>query len=455
MRRRAEAAAHAKGVVSGYSSETLAESRGAQGKSKGRAGVGLSGDMRADLELWTLGNKHAALFPEPGSLRASLKALRDDLAEVEVMGDAGKVVDVHEKISRDKVLSKLQKDRVFKVLAEVRDSYLRIDGALRHDAPNKGYQVVNWKHTRAEIDQVLEAARLAKLSASDTEDAILASIFSDAVKTPQNFIVHNIDGAAAAALVLARYFDLSKEANRVRLHGIWRSAKEHQIGPPLFMANISKAMLARKLGDKAEAPVLGSIHAKIAKPFDTKHLVADGSELAFSDAERAALSALDIHDWAVPYAAAAHYRVSRAVIDGDSLINYASPDGWAKIAALRGPDTQPFFEDATVLDSLQSAKASYDDAMTVVSDPAKPLMAAGLVRTKNAIKRVRDEMQAWLTSHGPFLPANSNGTIAFWNAPLKYPSKGKLTQREEMQFKFAKQIREKVVELLRAQQGSY
>jgi hypothetical protein len=414
--------------------------------------------VELDLEHMSSKNKHAALFPPPPNLRASLKGLRDDLTEVKVLGQDGKVVDVHEKISAERSLTKAQKERVFRVLAEVRDSYLRIDNALAPEAPNKGYQIVNWKHTRAEIDQVLEAAKLATLSGADTEDALLASIFSDAVKTPQNFIIHNIDGAAAAAHVLQRHFDLDKPADRARLYGIWRAAKEHQIGPPGFMATMARGMLARKLGDeraKAEAANLASIHRKIARPFDKEHLVADGSEIAFSEAERQILAVLDVHDWTVPFEGSPHYGLSRAVIDGDSLINYASPDGWAKIAAIRGPDTQPFFEDATVLDSLHSAKQSYDDAMTVVSVPARPLMEQGLLRTKAAIKRVRSRMQEWFATHGPFLPANPDGTIPFWNAPLKYPSKGKLTQREQLQFKFAKEIRAKVVELLRAEQGTY
>ncbi len=437
------------------SSDTLT----ARGKSKKTARAkGTQAVAGLDLDRLSAGRKHASLFPEPSSMRASLKALREDLAEVLVQGGAGKVIDVHDKLSREPTLGKAQKERIFRVLAEVRDSYLRIDDAIKPDGPNKGYQLINWKHTRAEIDQVLEAAKLAGLSPSDTEDAILASIFSDAVKTPQNFIVHNVDGAAASVIVLQRYFDLSNDKQAQRLLGIWHAAKEHQIGPPLFMANITKGMLSRKLGEeraRAEAQTLASIHAKISHPFDRKNLTDDGSQLAFSDAERALLALLEVHDWAVPHESSAHYRVSRAVIDGDSLINYASPDGWAKIAALRGPDTQPFFEDATVLDSLHSAKHSYDDAMTVVSAPARPLMEQGLKRTKAAIKRVRDKMQVWLGSQGPFLPLNPDGTIAFWNSALKYPSKGKLTQREQTQFKFAKLIREKVVELLRAEQGVY
>ncbi len=417
-------------------------------------------DKRAAPEPWleeaTLGRRHADLFPEPTNTRSSLKGLRGDLAEV-VVQDGGRVTDVYEKIMADTVLGHRQKQRIFRVLAEVRDSYLRIDGALAAGASNKGYQIVNWKHTRAEIDQVLEAARLWHLSADDTEDALLASIFSDAVKTPQNFITHNIDGAAAAALVLSRYFDVHTPKNAARLRGVVQAAKEHQIGPPAFMATMARAILSGKLGDRAQAhkPQLDSIHKKISRPFDRAQLNEDGSAIAFSREEMALLGEIGVHEWTVPHEGSSHYGVSRAVIDGDSLINYASPDGWAKIAALRGPDTQPFFEDATVFDSLYSAKQSYDDAMSVISEPARPLAKMGLERTRGAVKRMRDGVQRWFATHGPFLPMNADGTIAFWNAPLKYPSAGELTIKEREQHRFAKEIRAKVVELLRAEQGNY
>ncbi len=446
--------------MSGLSGQTKASARRAPARDGGELRVALSvaREVTADLRLLTLDHRHAATFPPIENMRAALKALREDLAEVRVLGQGGKVTDIHDKIQKEPLLAKAQKDRIFRVLAEVRESYLRIDGALGPVAPNKGYQIVNWKHTRAEIDQVLEAAKLAKLSPQAAEDAILASIFSDAVKTPQNFIVHNIDGAAAAVEVLSRYLDLGVAKNLERVQGIWRAAKEHQIGPPAFMATICRSLLAAKIGKaaaEAQADVLAAISAKIAHPFDKRHLVPDGSELAFTDSERALLVQLDVHDWTVPYEGSAHYGASRAVIDGDSLINYACPDGWAKIAALRGPDTQPFFEDKTVFDSLHSAKHSFDDALTVVSDPAKPLMQAGLERTRRAIRRVRDRMQDWFATQAPWLPFNADGTIAFWNSPLKYPSQGKLDKKEQLQFGFAKEIRERVVAFLREEQGNY
>jgi hypothetical protein len=137
-----------------------------------------------------------------------------------VLGADGKPTNLYEKIMRSDKLDAVQKERVLNALAEVKDAYRRIDAAVDAAAPPdsgaRGYQDVNWKHTRAEVDQVLDAAAKMGLSPIETENAMLASIFSDSVKFPQgdphnkpNFLVHNMDGAKAAAEVLPRYLDWS------------------------------------------------------------------------------------------------------------------------------------------------------------------------------------------------------------------------------------------------------
>src|SRR4029453_16250171 len=168
---------------------------------------------------------------------------------------------------------------------------------------------------------------------------------------------------------------------------------------------------------------------------------------------------IGVEEWFVPNANNSWNRTSQAVINGDSLINYASPDGWAKIAAIRGPGKEPWFWDKTVFDSLDSTQKSYDDAYQVLSDEAKPLAEAGLQRTKGAIERVKGEMGLWfkeLESKGVEIPRTPDGKIAFWDAPLKYATKDQpLNDLEQKQFDFAKQIREEVVRRLRVQQGVF
>jgi hypothetical protein len=412
--------------------------------------------IRTTLARLSLDHKNAGLFPPRGDLRHSMRALRDDLLAVRVLSLQGQVIDIHDKLLAEPILRPAQKQRILRVLAEVRDHYLRIDASFPADHRDRGYQMVNWKHTRAEIDQVLEAARLAHLGPSQTEDALLGSIFSDAVKVPGNFIVHNIDGSAASVDVLTRYFDVRVGRNLGRVTAIATIIREHQVSPPAFMAGIVRTLVDKATKERGgyDGAVMASLTAKIRSPFEAPLVFDEGALIDFSPAERAVLALLGVEEWRVPHPSTPWYGPSRAVIDGDCLINYACPDGWAKIAAIRGPDTQPFFEDATVFDSLHTAKQSYDDALSVMSAPALPLAESGLARTRNAIRNVRDRMRVWLAAQ-PWLPANPDGTVAFWNAPLKYPSKGPLSKLEEEQFRFAKQIRTKVVDLLREEQGNY
>lgn len=409
------------------------------------------------LSKLSLQGKHAALFPPSVDVPASLTRLRASLQELPVMGRDGRVTDVHTKLMADERLAPAQKERVLKVLAEVHDSYARLDDQVPAGHADKGYQVVNWKHTRGEIDQVLEATRAAGLRPQEVEDALLASIFSDAVKAPANFITHNVDGAAATAQVMSRHLDLTVPGNLARLEGLVLAAKEHQVGPPRFMAMIVRSMLNRALGASAtdaDKAAVTRIHDKIADPLNKAHHTAAGNEVAFTAEERSLLGRIGVTEWTVPHEPSAHHRISRAVIDGDSLINYASPDGWAKIAAIRGPDRGPFFEDKTVFDSLASARASYDDAFSVLTETSKPLATAGLARTERSLERVRSHVDGWLARQ-PDVVRNKDGTVPFWNAPLRYPSAGELSPTEQKQFAFAARIRDEVVSQLRLAQGDF
>lgn len=462
----------------------------------------------------------AATLEDSGKRADMGAALRKDLLDVKVTRDGGGVADVWSKFEADPKLSIEQKDRIFNVLAESKHYYaetvpkqveadLRAKaarGELDLNAPvkdaevrarlergeitpaeariqdgviaSRNYQEVNWKHTRGEIDQVLESTRLRpNMTANQVEDAILGSIYSDMVKSPSNFIVHNIDGARAASEILPKHFDMSVPGNAERVQGIVTAIKEHQIGPPQFMSDMNEMFIGGSVKsqltnnvtalktasggtlseadaailaglEKRLAPTFGSIPTrqplseaevqflknagkasnpndpekllrdykeyldnineikrKISDPLNPANHTPDGSQLAFTDAEKRLLNRIGVQDWTVPHEGSPHYLASRSIIDGDSLINYATPDGWAKIAAIRGPDT-PFAFDKTVFDSLASAKASYNDAFKVMSDEARTLGQKGVALTEDAVQRVRtsvnvdgvanDGMEGWL-----------------------------------------------------------
>jgi hypothetical protein len=465
-------------------------------------GVGMKGVERAGDYLKT-----------PSIEAVRQEALKRDLAEVPVRTESGATTDVYTKIMSqpESVLGAEQKARIMSVLNDAYEHYMGIENSLEPGAKNKGYQVVNWKHTRGEIDQVLESAKLDKtMTPQQTEDAILASIFSDSVKTPENFIRHHLDGAKRAAEILPKYIDATTPEGAARIKGIVEAAKEHQIGPPGFMGFMTQMFIRNavkgEMGNGAKqafgekmpegeqkiydglvaklmkpsgealspeegafmdrigvarwkvenAADINAIQGKIAKPFESVSTENPGI-IDFSKTQHDYLKLVGLDDWYVPNKETPWYNASRKVINGDSLINYASPDGWAKIAAIRGPGTM--FKDATVWDSLASAKASFDDAATVITPDVKPLAEAGLARTQAAVERVKPQVQQWIDANKQAFGYGANEKVSFWDrdaAPLKYPEDGHpLEAQDALRLDFARQIRDRMVEALRAQQGNY
>ena len=258
------------------------------------------------------------LFPRLQDQEKALADLRADLTEVPVLLDNGKVSDAYAKIEAAP-FSRKDKDLIWHCLALVRESYLKLEdkaasqNAVQETGPS-GYQWnMNWKHCRAELDQVLEASRLLNLSPDETRDALIASIFSDAVKNRGNFIVHNIHGAQAAALVLSYYFNPECEAEMQSYERIVLAIKQHQIAPPEFMARTVAIMLTRKfkldsfdkiisagntadLNRNKQNRRVVSIYTKIRSPYQKQHLTADLLHIDFSDEEREMLKEIGTPD---------------------------------------------------------------------------------------------------------------------------------------------------------------
>jgi hypothetical protein len=298
---------------------------------------------------------------------------------------------------------------IWKCLGVVRNAFKTLEATHRSRREEKGYQWnMNWKHIRAEIDQVLEASRLLKLDPERTRDAILASIFSDCAKNRKNFIIHNIHGAQAAELILKQLLDLNLEENKLALDRIVRAVKEHQIAPPEFMARVVAIMICHRLSlgkferleETQEAvqeedlssrlvkQLVLSIFNKIKEPFDKTYLNEDLATVNFSHAERQLLVNIGVEDWFVPHPENPDSLIAHAVIAGDHSINYNHPEGFAKIALLRGPDTEEIFEDPTIHHSLDSAVRSFSDSFRVIRPEVQRLAVDGLRKTMLALARV-------------------------------------------------------------------
>lgn len=350
------------------------------------------------------------LFPRLQDENKALAELRADLTEVPVLLNNGTVSDAFAKIEAEP-FSRKDKDLIWHCLALVRESYLKLEDKAAsqnavHETGPSGYQWnMNWKHCRAELDQVLEAARLLNLSPDETRDALIASIFSDAVKNRGNFIVHNIHGAQAAALVLSYYFNPESEAEMKSYERIVLAIKQHQIAPPEFMARTVAIMLTRKfkldsfdkiisagntadLNRNKQNRRVVSIYTKIRSPYQKQHLTADLLHIDFSDEEREMLKEIGIEEWYVPHPEVRDSVIAHALIAGDHSINYNNPDGFAKIALIRGPSTEAYFEDGTIYDSLESAMASFGDSYNILLPEARTLALKGIRRTHVAVTRV-------------------------------------------------------------------
>ncbi len=337
---------------------------------------------------------------EPQNVEAVRAQVRTELAQVKAS-------------SGESVLSKLEKSglspeqqqRVIDSLGEVREHYARTF-ATDIDQP------VNWIHTQGELGRVIDSAKAAGLTPQQTEDALLASMFSDSIKTKANFTTHHVDGELAAEHILRN--KLGGEFTQERLDGILHAIREHQIAPPAFMAMIYGGAIRRSFGralTEEENGVLTSLLKKMSDPFKSPTVdgPGGGKVLQLSDAEREMLKRTGADNWFVPSENTPWYKMSRALIDGDGIDNYATPGGLSKIIQIRGPETGPFFKDgnfrfenperaagAPPNSSQQSWRDSFNDFANVASpDGLKIARAAAFDAEESAVK-AQARVDKWL-----------------------------------------------------------
>lgn len=386
----------------------MAESKAIRAKGEDEIDKGDAGTASIDgrARFLTLSNneKWRSLFPPLKDEPKAMADLRVDLAEVPVLAQDGKVTNIYDKLEAEP-LSRKDKDMIWHCLALVRESYILLEARDSKES-GAGYQWnMNWMHTRAELDQVLEASRCLDLDHTETRDALIASIFSDAVKNRGNFIIHNIHGAEAAALVLSYFFDPTNSEDMYSAERIVLAIKQHQIAPPEFMARTVAVFLIRQFQlepfDRLVAhsattdihkgrlhKMVLSIYSKIRQPYVKAHLTADLGRIDFTAEEREMLLEIGIEDWYVPHPEVRASAIAHALIAGDHSINYNNPDGFAKIALIRGPYTEAYFEDGTIYDSLESAMASFGDSYNILLPEVRSLALNGIRRTHSAVTRV-------------------------------------------------------------------
>src|SRR5262249_2314121 len=110
------------------------------------------------------------------------------------------------------------------------------------------------------------------------------------------------------------------------------------------------------------------------------------------------------------------------------------------------------FEDPTIVDSVMASRVSYDDACALLNKQALTLMQDVWDYTQGAFTEIKDDMEGWfreLEASGIEIERNGDGTIPYWDAPLKYPSSADLNATEQIQFEFAETISLEVVRRLK------
>lgn len=199
---------------------------------------------RTDKEI-TTPTEMEQRFPRytEAQLQAGRDAVRAELAQVkasapdaEVQSELGKfepsTMSVLDKFNQAN-LSDAQRERILDALAAVRENHVSTrasDGSIDPD------QEKNWIHTQGEFGRNIDSAQRMHLTPEQTEDTLIGSMFSDAVKTKANFMVHHRDGREAAVTFLNSLGD--KGLSQDRINGIGNMILEHQIGPPGFMRMI-------------------------------------------------------------------------------------------------------------------------------------------------------------------------------------------------------------------------
>lgn len=206
-----------------------------------------------------------SLGAAPADPAAALARVRADLANERVTSFGGGSTDLLAKLEAlpESVLSGAQRARVLTALSEIYEMNLRLEASIP-EGPGKGYQLVNWQHTRTEVNEVIDAmlnynARAAQagrplLTATQFEDAVLAAAFSDSVKLPPgstgNFFRHHLDGAEAAR----RFVERAYPGDTDRVNRVVAAIQEHQIVPPEFMGNLARhGMVGRRTGELTAA----------------------------------------------------------------------------------------------------------------------------------------------------------------------------------------------------------
>jgi hypothetical protein len=366
-----------------------------------------------------------------------------------------------------------ERERVLAFAASLKDGIERAKAGFPPGSPEAKALDANWQHLKMETNELLSAAPKLGLRGSELADTLIASLFSDGIKTGElrSVVAHDVYAAEAWTRMNERFFPEPQSADtKKRVEDIRLAILEHQGVPPALMAMFvgkevrselakpENAALKSKLPNWEEKLV--SLQKKLADPY--AHLTdareGNGRKIVALDAEETQLLRLVRgDDWHVPDPAHPDYKKSWGVVYADFRANYLTGDGAAKIVdAYRGWKTGNGMEDATadagfltVVGKLTQGPdgkqivegGSFGDGAKFFRDKSQVNAAlvdrAGLIVKWNTAKADMAKAGGWLErkrlefekqygkdgAENPFV-YGSDGSIGlpYWDRPLSYPT---------------------------------
>lgn len=177
-------------------------------------------------------------------------------------------------------------DLVLNLMAEIRENYARqaTNGVISPE--QKG----SWLHSIGELAEVIDVAKINKLTPDQTRNAAIAAMFSDGVKSGWsksfggNFFTHHLDGALAAEIVVSR--QAGESLSNADIDAIRHAILEHQIGPTKFMGTEYAKQIASGINDERQRE-LESLEKKSSKSADDQQRLSELTKLSKDYDQRA------------------------------------------------------------------------------------------------------------------------------------------------------------------------
>lgn len=407
-----------------------------------------------------------------------------------------------------------ERERVARFAAILRDGIERARAGFLAGSPEAKALEANWAHLKMETSQLLEAAPRLGLKGKELSDTLIASLFSDGIKTGdlRSVIAHDVYAAEAWTRMASRFFPLPHSAEtKKRIEDIRLAILEHQGVPPSLMAMFIGIEIRAELGKPENAALaqripnweekLQSLQKKIADPYANLGDAPEGNGrkiVALDAEERQLLRLVRSADWHIPNPDHPDYKKSWGVVYADFRANYLTGDGAAKIVdAYRGWKTGNGTKDATCDDGFNSVVGvvkqgpkgpyveggSFGDGAKFFRDKAQVDAAMAdrqaLIGKWNAAKAEMSKPGGWLDQRraefeqrfgrsgdeNPFVydPDGKIG-LPYWDRPLVYPTDNrdpakvpeaaealaKLTPKERAQLEFHLAVKAELARQLRA-----